>query len=90
MPPINTEVSNELRVAVIVLRFLSKDTFQAITDKLGLKRQTVHNIYKRAVERIETGSKDFFFAVVQNIKDKIHIDRPSIISSNSPALQQLR
>ena len=64
MPPTNNEVLNELRVAVIILRFLSKDTFQAIIDKLGLKRQTVHNIYKRAIERIETGLKDSFFAII--------------------------
>jgi predicted transcriptional regulator len=70
MPPIGTEVLNRLRVAVIVLRFLLKDTFQAIADKLGLKRQTVHNIYKRAVERTDAGLKDSFFAVVQNVEDK--------------------
>jgi hypothetical protein len=90
MPPSGVEIAYETRVAVVVLRMFCSWTFQDIADKLDLQKRTAHEIYQRAVQRTEEGSKDSFFAVVQNVKDKKRTGRPPIIPPDSPALQQLR
>jgi hypothetical protein len=90
MPPSGVEIAYETRVAVLVLRMLCAWTFQDIADKLDIRKRTAHEIYQRAVQRTEEDSKDSFFAVVQNVKDKKRAGRPPIIPPNSPASQQLR